>query len=158
MIASWMMKLKRMALRMIASHTGEMGAHTKWRSAGFCYQEKQRWPAGSEHGGNSLSGRTKASVRNVSLVSVHSVSLGWATPWRSVISDLWQSPWITGQRRHCIKPACLTQRLWRLDRYEKKGKKKRWQLLPMFHLAKRFISAVKLCWSISRVSLRGLEW
>lgn len=75
-------------------------------------------------------------------VSVYCVSPGWAAPWRSVISDLWQSPWITGQYRHSIKPACFSQRLWRLDR---NGKKKDDNYFPCF----TWPSCLFLLWSFA---------
>lgn len=118
-------------------------------SRNFCYQAD--WLV------RNVAGAARWGVGECVSVSVHSVTLGRATPWRSVISDLWQSPWITGAAQTLYKTSLFDSETLKIRSVWKKGGK-RWQLLPMFHLAKLFISAVKLCWSISRVSLGGLEW
>lgn len=127
MIGYWMTNLKwrEMGLYMIRSHIRGSGVNMEWKSTGSCYQVRSNGP------GCFVQNMALTAFRAIQkpaseiirgCVSVCCVSPGWAAPWRSVsvISDLWQSPWITGQYRHSIKPACFFQRLWRLDWYEKK--------------------------------------
>lgn len=128
MIGYWMMNLKwrQMGLHMIRSH---IKGNMEWKSTGSCYQVTSNGPGWFVR--NMALTACQAIQKPASeiirgCVSVYCVSPGWAAPWRSVcvISDLWQSPRIHGQYRHSIKPVCFSQRLWRLDRYEKRKKKK----------------------------------
>ena len=127
LIGYWMMNLKwrEMGLYMISNHIRGAGVNMEWKSTGSCYQVTSNGP------GCFIQNMALTACQTVQkpaseiirgCVSVCCVSPGWAAPWRSVsvISDLWQSPWIIGQYRHSIKPACFSHRLWRLDRYEKK--------------------------------------
>lgn len=144
---------------MIRSHIRGAGANMEWKSTGSCYRVTSNGP------GCSAQNTARAACQDTQepafeiirgCVSVCCVSPGRAAPWRSVsvISDLWQSPWITGQYRHSIKTSLFLSETLKI----RSVWKKRWQLLPMFHLAKLVISAVKPCRSISGVSLWGLEW
>lgn len=123
MIGYWMMNLKwrEMGLYMIRSHIRGSGANTEWKSTGSCYQVTSDGPGCVAQ---NMALTACQAIQKPASEKIY-VSSGWAAPWRSVsvISDLWQSPWITGQYRHSIKPACFSQRLWRLDRYEKKKRK-----------------------------------
>lgn len=95
---------------------GSTGMNTKWRSAGiFVTELTNLFGTWLERLVGALGNASPYPCTLSLLAEQHHGGL-----WYLIYDNPHES---LARCRRCIKPACLTQRLWRLDRYEKKGGK-----------------------------------
>ena len=106
MISYWMMNLKwrEVGLYMIRIHIIEVSL--EWKLVVSCYQVARNVQNMDLTACQAI--QKPASQITRGSVSVLCVGPGWASPRRSVsvISDLWRTPWITGQCRHQTSLFC----------------------------------------------------